>query len=106
MARLVDFEYNPYPKPTVDGALGWAQFNIGGDAPWYEEFERRGGHSDFAEALAQFRARVPWARRHWNARQKLWGVQITGQIKDALCDIFDNAFDLFQQAEMQLGLFD
>jgi len=104
MARLRDFQYNPYAEPTVDGALGWAKFNIAGERPWWED--DRGGGTDFAEALTQFKARVPFQRRRWNTTQKLWGVQITGQIKDALCDIFDNAFDLFQQAEMQLGIFD
>lgn len=101
MARLLDFYYKLYDAPKEHGnwpdpVLGKAVFNIGGDKDEW-------GESDFWDALTALKEQVPLYLRSYDPKRKEWSVFMTKQVEETLCDIFENADGLIEDAKSQLS---
>jgi hypothetical protein len=102
MARMRDFYYKKRVKPYVSSAsgepiVGEVTFNIVGT-------KDDAGDDDFRDALHDLKLEVHFSLRTWDADKKEWRVEVTPKVKEALCEIFENAEGLFEEFERQLAL--
>ena len=99
MAILLDFDCTRHTKPltgcTGQPVLYSATFHIG----------TKRGQDDFRTTLAEFKETVPACLRSWDDDDRLWDVEVTDDVRGALCEIFTNAERLFDDADNQLELF-